>query len=602
VAVSSRRDLGFTKKPVHVRLQRRCNGLVAAMVAVSSAVRNAVVSTEGFPASRIRVIPNGVDTQIFTPRGHVARARLGLADGDLVVGTLANFNPVKGYDVLAPAIQTIAARHPTVRFLLVGDGPLFEVTKARLAALGPRVLFPGAQRRVAEVLSAMDLFVLASHSEGFSNAILQAMACGLPVLCTDVGGNREACEEGGGVLVPPGDPDALAQAMLALLEDEPRRRSLGGAALDRARTTFAFRHMVCDYENYLEMAAAEPGTGGARRRAIKRVLGLGYAAVRPVVRRPPRGRALVLCYHRVVPELRGYDPALLVGPETLRWQMEALGRRYRFVPLADLVSELERGGPGQQLAAVTFDDGYEDNLLHGLPILQALGVPFTVFVTVGATEEGRPAWFDRVAACILSSDQDRVRLALRARPELRGLDALGDGGPPAPGILAREILGALESLPDAERRVAAEAIEGELVPDPAFLPRHLSWPQVAELARAGVEIGSHSLSHPILTRVSDAVLDEELVASRRALQQRTSLPILGLAYPVGVHDERVQRAAERAGYRYALSLDSPIWGGNRFRIGRVAVSDQTSRGYAAPFSADVFLADVEGFLDWFRSH
>ena len=241
VALSSRRDMGFTKKPIHVRAQRQINKLVAGMTVVSAAVKGAVEASEGFPAERLHVIHNGIDATRHA-RDVAARARVraefGFADDDIVIGTLANFDPIKGYDVLLPAAEAVCRALPRVRFLLCGRGPLHADSLQRIerAGLAQRILMPGARRDVPAVLQALDLFVLASHSEGFSNALLEGMAAGLPVLATDVGGNRAliqpeltGSEREVGVLCAPGDSAAVERGLLSLAGPSPE------AAARRAR-------------------------------------------------------------------------------------------------------------------------------------------------------------------------------------------------------------------------------------------------------------------------------------------------------------------------------------------------------------------------------
>jgi glycosyltransferase involved in cell wall biosynthesis len=212
--------------------------LAAAFVAVSEPIRDELVGA-GIPGARIRRIPNGVDTSRFAPVGAAERARLRRAAG-LPAGALAIYAgrlaPEKGADVLLDAWAALAPAAPAT-LCLVGDGPERAALEARARALGieDRVRFAGAREDVAPWLRAADLFVLPSRTEGLSVALLEAMACGLAVVATDVGATREAAGAGGAVVVPPGRPDALAVAMAAVLRDGARARALGAAARARAR-------------------------------------------------------------------------------------------------------------------------------------------------------------------------------------------------------------------------------------------------------------------------------------------------------------------------------------------------------------------------------
>ena len=259
--ISCRRDLGFTRTRKHRLLQRPVNLLVHGMIGVSSAVRDVVVRNERFPEGRIRVIPNGCDMERYKPCETTLRTELGIREDEVVIGTLSNFGKIKGYDVMVPAALEIAQRHPSVRFVFVGKDEAAENEKQRweeqCRPLGDRIVFAGSRRDVPQVLSAFDVFLQASHSEGFSNSILQAMACGRPIVATDVGGNRELVDAASGLLVPAGDRAAVVRSLEAFLGDPARRRQAGLAARERATSTFSKAKMVERYEDAFDYFASQ---------------------------------------------------------------------------------------------------------------------------------------------------------------------------------------------------------------------------------------------------------------------------------------------------------------------------------------------------------
>jgi peptidoglycan/xylan/chitin deacetylase (PgdA/CDA1 family) len=134
----------------------------------------------------------------------------------------------------------------------------------------------------------------------------------------------------------------------------------------------------------------------------------------------------------------------------------------------------------------------------------------------------------------------------------------------------------------------------------AALPRYLTWDEARQLGRAGVALGSHTVTHPILPRATDEVVARELGGARDLIRSRLGVVARGFAYPNGDHDERTRKLVAASGHDYAVTLDALPWSGDRFAIGRRCVSEQQSRGYAGPFSASLFLADVEGALDRLR--
>ena len=208
-----------------------------AHLAVSSAAARSVAS----PLRRkVEVLTHGIDVRSVAwhrSERDVKRAELGIGPDIVVVITVANLRHEKGYDVLlAAAVQAMATR-PDLLFLSVGQGRLASEMEERRGALGlgDRFRFLGFRDDVHSLLAAADVFCLASRNEGLPVALMEAYAVGVPVVATRVGGLPEVVEDGGsGLLVDPEDPDALAQAIVTLAGDEPRRRQLGQRAVELA--------------------------------------------------------------------------------------------------------------------------------------------------------------------------------------------------------------------------------------------------------------------------------------------------------------------------------------------------------------------------------
>lgn len=217
----------------------------------------------GWPERKIRVIHNGVDPAAFPysperPRDPALAAELGIAEGDLVVGILAVFRPEKDHATFLRAARRVADRVPNARFLLAGDGPGREELEALTRELGleDRVIFAGLRSDVAAVLGLIDVVVLSSFTiECFPYAILEAMAMGVPAVCTAVGGLPEMIEDGvTGRLVPPKDPAALAAAVADVLSDPERMRAMGRAARQRLEDRFTLRRSAAETERVIEEA------------------------------------------------------------------------------------------------------------------------------------------------------------------------------------------------------------------------------------------------------------------------------------------------------------------------------------------------------------
>lgn len=209
----------------------------------------------GIPAAKIQVIYNGINLDrlhVDSANAQAYRAQLNVPEGGQVVGVLASLTRPKDHETLLRALAVLRDRWPKVRCAIIGDGPLRAELEALAASLDltEKVVFLGYQRHVADLLAACDLLVSCSRdNEGCSNAILEAMALQVPVIATDVGGNRELVEDQvTGYLVPVGNPTLLAQALERAFADVPQRTSVGARAREMVDSRFSLRGMVTGYE------------------------------------------------------------------------------------------------------------------------------------------------------------------------------------------------------------------------------------------------------------------------------------------------------------------------------------------------------------------
>ena len=207
-------------------------------VAVSDGVRDSVCARQ---RPTVRTLVHGIDVdEVAGHRGDraVVRAELGVGDQEVVVGTVANFRQAKRYDLLLAAARIVVDRLPNARFVTVGQGPLEDQVRAwhEDSGLGDRFVLTGYRADARRVMSAFDLFALSSDHEGLPVAVMEALALGLPVVATAVGGLPEAVDDGvEGRLVPPHQPGLLADAIIAVAEDPILRARMSAAASLRAQ-------------------------------------------------------------------------------------------------------------------------------------------------------------------------------------------------------------------------------------------------------------------------------------------------------------------------------------------------------------------------------
>lgn len=223
---------------------RRLALFCTSTICVSDFIRRFLVEECLFPAKRTLAIRNGVSLKSFHPNEAAraeARVRLGIDDGRVCLICIASLVTQKRVDVLLEAIAKVVERGRPCTCFIVGEGPLSETLLHQAEALGldGHVIFKGFHADVREYLWAGDVFVLTSDSEGLPLSVLEAMACGLPCIVTDVGGSAEAVLDGEcGIVVQPGSPEEVADAITVMLDQPERRAAMAQAALNRVRQHF----------------------------------------------------------------------------------------------------------------------------------------------------------------------------------------------------------------------------------------------------------------------------------------------------------------------------------------------------------------------------
>lgn len=247
--ISSRRDIGFQQNGPRRRMYRWINRHTDAFIAPSAAVKDSILNQGGARADDIRLIYNGLDAERFSIGVDRAEARgeLGVPLDALLVGVVGRMWPVKGHAWLVRAVRRLVDTLPDVHLVLLGDGSEEENLRALAAELGVagHVTFAGYGRDIPRALAALDVFALPSLSEGMSNAIIEAMAAGRPVVATRVGGNPECVVDGEtGFIVPPADDAALADRIGFLLTHPDRARAMGEAGRARRQALFDMEEMV----------------------------------------------------------------------------------------------------------------------------------------------------------------------------------------------------------------------------------------------------------------------------------------------------------------------------------------------------------------------
>jgi peptidoglycan/xylan/chitin deacetylase (PgdA/CDA1 family) len=312
---------------------------------------------------------------------------------------------------------------------------------------------------------------------------------------------------------------------------------------------------------------------------------------------------LIFTYHRVLDSRLGTDysqPGIVVSAAIFESQIACLKKWFRILPLSRFAGSEP---PGQDAAAVTFDDGWADNLRFAMPILAKHGVAPTLFLACGFIGTGRWFWPERL---IRALGRSRGRPAAEAWPDpiRKAWAALDAGAGRDRGAAVDRLIEALKQASEAERSAVLADLEAAASPPPeGEAPPMLDWDQVAALAEAGWEIGSHTMEHHLLPFVPRERALAEIADSRRVLQAK-GYASETFAYPNGDWTPDLAGAVRDAGYRLAVSTESPFHPRREapadleaFRLPRKHLSEGSSRGPFG-FSESVFACHAMGFFDW----
>ena len=239
----------------HVRADKWMAERAGRVLTVSEAARQYMLDVDGIRRDDIEVVYLGFDFEQMTPNAEkraATRADFGFTDDDLVIGYVANFASGKGHVQLINAFDEVKRQIPNAKLILAGRGKLKEVedTVGRLG-LGRRITFAGWRDDAAAIYNATDIFVQPSLSEAFSQVLIEAMGCGLPVIATKVGGAAEVIENDvNGILIEPDDPQAIAREVIRLAEDKKLRSAIAERGMNSVRERFSAETMV---ERHLEL-------------------------------------------------------------------------------------------------------------------------------------------------------------------------------------------------------------------------------------------------------------------------------------------------------------------------------------------------------------
>jgi peptidoglycan/xylan/chitin deacetylase (PgdA/CDA1 family) len=315
-----------------------------------------------------------------------------------------------------------------------------------------------------------------------------------------------------------------------------------------------------------------------------------------------RKRPLLLRYHRIYPD--GTEPFYELGiPRSIfEAQLDFLRRHFRVMSLGEICDALKdpaRALPERALA-ITFDDGYADNYTQAFPALRARGLPATIFVCPDQIEQRGAFWWDRLARAVFAQRPETVTVDLGRGPQSFLLN-----GVPSRRAFLEQACESMKDVPTAEARQMIERIEataGNGPDDPAVEASLLSWEQIEEMLGERIEVGSHTLDHPILAQLDASEARRQIVESRRRLEERLGRPIRWFSYPNGKAIDAgppIRRMVREAGYEAAVStIEGRVSrSSSLFWLERKGVPLGSATDSKGRFSESLFATEMSGLYD-----
>ena len=265
ILISSRRSLGLFKddKPWRQKLENYVNEKTHVILVNASAIWEDMLVREKHCKGKIHLVYNGVDLEKYHPGGGNQQIgkEWGVGDDELLVGVVANLIHYKGHLEIVEAAWGLKDKFPGLKFVFVGrDGGMKKQIEQKIAALDmrTRIVLAGSRQDVDRIIPLFDVMVLASHEEGFSNVLLEGMACEVPIVATNVGGSPESVVDGDtGLIVPPRNPKALAEALEKLISDPDLRERLGKAGRRRVKEHFSREKLIRTMDEFYQRITSQ---------------------------------------------------------------------------------------------------------------------------------------------------------------------------------------------------------------------------------------------------------------------------------------------------------------------------------------------------------
>jgi L-malate glycosyltransferase len=625
--ISSRRNQGYWHNRFELTALKFLNRHVDLFIANSYSTKQWAIDAEGIPASKITVIYNAVNLERFQNICPEVRAnyrsKLGIPQDAFVVGIVANLRPVKRIDIFIRAARRVKEQLPHAKFIVIGgtsDSAMEDKLKGLVAEHGleGELQFLGIRHDVENLLKTMDVAVLTSESESFSNSVVEYLASGLPVVSTDVGGAREAIVNGNnGYIVPVNDFQEIAAKILAISRDHAMT-SRSDKGLQRIKELFSLDTIINQYEELYSSlklhrgAHSTPAEADSPHRAdshtnkvafnatIRQFVKASFCAIAgrsfvvSALKKVLGGRVIILTYHRI--DDKEDVNGLSVSRTFFAKQLAYLTKMYKVITLEEAVARLAHGNLDETYIVITFDDGYRNTYDIAYPLLKQYKIPATVFITCEAIDKGYYDWIqlDEIIMRLTGDEMDLSGFGLGRLSVKCDLDKKS-------AII--KLHNKLKKACHQTRREVIDHLSGDCLGQQGRVM--MNWEEVKLLAQSGlVTIGAHTVRHPILSKLSPEEASSEIADSKKIIEERTGMTVDFFAYPNGGGADFTTEnviAVQSSGFSAACTTMGGFnrQGDDLFRLQRIDVTYGICRTGAGRFSRSIFAAYVSGVMDQF---
>ena len=625
--ISSKRDMGYNLKRHHILVYKLVGRFFNGVITVSDAVNKIVEKRDHMPEHKLHTIYNGVASEEYRKKFNIKEKKkeIGIKGDSAVVGCIAGLRSIKGIKYFIKAAAIVLKEVKNVQFLIIGNDPgepgYTRKDMEKIASelgIKQHVFFLGKRDDVPELLSVIDISVLSSLSEGFSNTILESMAAGKPVVATDVGGNPEVVENGKtGFLIPPADHEALAISIISLLKDKKSARAMGKEALNRVKTKFSLSKMVQNNEDFYEFVIKKhriyrtrwineicSKSAGFFIKVLK-ITAAGAFYYTGIIKtylwaRKIFGKSIVkiIAYHNISKSYPSYL-GISMKPDIFEKQIQLLKNNCNIVSLDEANNLLKNNKNYKDTVAFTFDDSYKEYFTYLFPILQKYKIPATIFISTGPLENGFPLHVDLLIHAIHNTEKKFLDLK---EHNLRTyfVDTFT-----AKENAVHEINDHLKNLPEDFKLELIKEIYEKLEIDFKNMNQSgmvLTWEDVEKMSKNGIEFGSHTITHPDLTMLSDEDATKEISGSKNRIEKNTGVKPSFFAYPFGGRDninDSIIGHVKSLGFKGAVTLSKNGYRDfDSFLMPRMSISQSSVSGPMGNFSKSLFTAEISGIADY----